>query len=118
MVVDGFTDPSNSLDRICLGPLSNVNRNSTIENTRKHIGRGVSFPEGHASPLGCRREIRVREWQRLRHESLAIAHFRAIRQLQLQQRLPSRGGRARAGRITIEHLLRVLFQPGASIPSP
>ncbi|CAK9289923.1 unnamed protein product [Gordionus sp. m RMFG-2023] len=27
--------------RFCLGLLSNVNRNSTIENTRKHIGKGV-----------------------------------------------------------------------------
>lgn len=40
VIVDGFTDPSNSDDRICLGLLTNVNRNSTIENTRKHIGRG------------------------------------------------------------------------------
>ena len=28
-------------DRFCLGQLSNVNRNSTIENTRRHIGKGV-----------------------------------------------------------------------------
>ena len=27
--------------RFCLGQLSNVNRNSTIENTRRHIGKGV-----------------------------------------------------------------------------
>lgn len=40
VIVDGFTDPSNS-GRFCLGLLSNVNRNSTIENTRRHIGRGV-----------------------------------------------------------------------------
>ena len=39
IVVDGFTDPSRT-DRFCLGLLSNVNRNSTIENTRRHIGRG------------------------------------------------------------------------------
>ncbi len=39
--IDGFTDPSNLPDRICLGLLSNVNRNSTIENTRRHIGRGA-----------------------------------------------------------------------------
>ena len=42
IVVDGFTDPSNNSDRFCLGLLSNVNRNSTIENTRRHIGRGGS----------------------------------------------------------------------------
>lgn len=41
VVVDGFTDPSNNSDRFCLGQLSNVNRNSTIENTRRHIGKGV-----------------------------------------------------------------------------
>ena len=41
IVVDGYTDPSRS-DRFCLGLLSNVNRNSTIENTRRHIGKGES----------------------------------------------------------------------------
>ncbi|XP_070552263.1 mothers against decapentaplegic homolog 5-like isoform X1 [Ptychodera flava] len=41
VIVDGFTDPSNNSDRFCLGLLSNVNRNSTIENTRRHIGKGV-----------------------------------------------------------------------------
>ncbi|XP_013387280.1 mothers against decapentaplegic homolog 5 [Lingula anatina] len=41
VVVDGFTDPSNNGERFCLGLLSNVNRNSTIENTRRHIGKGV-----------------------------------------------------------------------------
>ena len=41
IVVDGFTDPSNNADRFCLGLLSNVNRNSTIENTRRHIGKGL-----------------------------------------------------------------------------
>ncbi|GFR70525.1 mothers against decapentaplegic homolog [Elysia marginata] len=40
IVVDGFTDPSRT-DRFCLGLLSNVNRNSTIENVRRHITRGV-----------------------------------------------------------------------------
>ncbi|XP_051846416.1 mothers against decapentaplegic homolog 1-like [Antechinus flavipes] len=39
--VDGFTDPSNNKDRFCLGFLSNINRDSTIENTRRHIGKGV-----------------------------------------------------------------------------
>ena len=41
VVVDGYTDPSTCADRFCLGQLSNVNRNSTIENTRRHIGKGV-----------------------------------------------------------------------------
>lgn len=41
VIVDGFTNPSNNSDRFCLGQLSNVNRNSTIENTRRHIGKGM-----------------------------------------------------------------------------
>lgn len=41
ITVDGFTDPSNNADRFCLGTLSNVTRNATIENTRRHIGKGV-----------------------------------------------------------------------------
>jgi hypothetical protein len=41
IIVDGYTDPSNNADRFCLGLLSNVNRNSTIENTRRHIGKGL-----------------------------------------------------------------------------
>uniref|UniRef100_A0A671KHG5 Mothers against decapentaplegic homolog n=1 Tax=Sinocyclocheilus anshuiensis TaxID=1608454 RepID=A0A671KHG5_9TELE len=41
VLVDGFTAPSNNRNRFCLGLLSNVNRNSTIENTRRHIGKGV-----------------------------------------------------------------------------
>ena len=40
IVVDGFTDPSNNADRFCLGLLANVNRNPTVENTRRHIGKG------------------------------------------------------------------------------
>lgn len=42
VTIDGFTDPSNN-SRFCLGLLSNVNRNSTIENTRRHIGRGAQL---------------------------------------------------------------------------
>ena len=39
--VDGYTNPCNNWGRrFCLGMFSNVNRNSTIENCRKHIGRG------------------------------------------------------------------------------
>ena len=41
LVIDGFTDPNTSSDRFCLGGMSNVNRNSTIENTRRHISKGV-----------------------------------------------------------------------------
>ena len=40
VLIDGFTAPSNNRNRFCLGLLSNVNRNSTIENTRRHIGKG------------------------------------------------------------------------------
>lgn len=43
IIVDGFTNPDNKSDRFCLGQLSNVNRNSTIENTRRHIGKGELF---------------------------------------------------------------------------
>lgn len=41
VLVDGFTDPSSSGHRFCLGSLSNFQRNPTVENTRRHIGRGV-----------------------------------------------------------------------------
>ena len=42
IIVDGFTNPpNNNNNRFCLGLLSNVNRNSTIENTRRHIGKGI-----------------------------------------------------------------------------
>nr|NP_001071815.1 Smad1/5 protein [Ciona intestinalis]BAE06690.1 Smad1/5 [Ciona intestinalis] len=41
IIVDGFTNPSSTSNRFCLGQLSNVNRNSTIENTRRHISKGV-----------------------------------------------------------------------------
>lgn len=42
LTVDGFTDPSNS-ERFCLGLLSNVNRNATVEMTRRHIGTCFSL---------------------------------------------------------------------------
>lgn len=47
--VDGFTNPgltnsrNHTANRFCLGQLSNVNRNSTIENTRRHIGQGIEL---------------------------------------------------------------------------
>lgn len=44
VIIDGFTNPSNrNTNRFCLGQLSNVNRNSTIEKTRRHIGKGVQL---------------------------------------------------------------------------
>ena len=41
VVVDGYTDPCMNADHFCVGLLSNFNRNSTIENVRRHIGKGV-----------------------------------------------------------------------------
>lgn len=42
ITVDGYTNPTmRNNTSFCLGQLSNVNRNSTIENTRRHIGKGV-----------------------------------------------------------------------------
>ncbi|KAL3970994.1 programmed cell death protein 10 [Sarotherodon galilaeus] len=46
VLVDGFTDPSNNKNRFCLGLLSNVNRNSTIEHTRRHIGLHLYYVGG------------------------------------------------------------------------
>lgn len=48
ITVDGYTDPSNSDTRICLGQLTNVNRNGTIENTRMHIGKGIQLDNKEA----------------------------------------------------------------------
>lgn len=55
LVVDGFTNPTPGAgDRFCLGQLSNVNRNSTIENTRKHIGKGLGlYYDGEEVHLQC-----------------------------------------------------------------
>lgn len=41
VIVDGFTDPSVHNRRFSLGVLYNINRNSTIEMTRRAIRRGV-----------------------------------------------------------------------------
>nr|QXY82403.1 SMAD2 HduSMAD2 [Halisarca dujardinii] len=38
--IDGGTDPSSD-NRYCLGLLSNVNRDHQIEQTRRHIGKGI-----------------------------------------------------------------------------
>ncbi|ESO07230.1 hypothetical protein HELRODRAFT_76435 [Helobdella robusta] len=40
--VDGYTDPS-SLDRFCLGKLTNVHRTESIEKARLYIGKGVQL---------------------------------------------------------------------------
>lgn len=42
VIIDGFTDPTVNGKRFSIGQLSNIQRNSTIENTRKHIGKGES----------------------------------------------------------------------------
>jgi len=49
LIVDGFTDPNNSSDRFCLGLLSNVNRDLSIEQTRMYIGKGVRIYRSGAS---------------------------------------------------------------------
>ena len=40
LTIDGGTDPSSD-DRFCVGRLSNVNRDHVIEQTRRHIGKGI-----------------------------------------------------------------------------
>ncbi|XP_056003274.1 mothers against decapentaplegic homolog 4-like isoform X8 [Ostrea edulis] len=42
VTVDGYTDPS-SLDRFCLGQLSNVHRTEASDKARLHIGKGVQL---------------------------------------------------------------------------
>ena len=42
LTIDGFTNPS-SPERFCLGLFSNVHRDPTIEQTRRHIGRGIQL---------------------------------------------------------------------------
>lgn len=42
ITVDGYTDPS-SLDRFCLGKLTNVHRTEAIEKARLYIGKGVQL---------------------------------------------------------------------------
>ena len=42
ITVDGFTDPSQG-DRFCLGLLSNINRNTVVEQTRRHIGKVLQY---------------------------------------------------------------------------
>lgn len=47
VIVDGFTNPINYSNRFCLGRCFDVNRNSTIERTRKHIGKGIYYSIKH-----------------------------------------------------------------------
>lgn len=42
IVIDGYFDPSTE-DRICIGSLLSLHKNETIQNTRKHIGKGMSI---------------------------------------------------------------------------
>lgn len=55
LTVDGFTDPSNS-ERFCLGLLSNVNRNATVEMTRRHIGK-TQLQVASQSFIICRQPV-------------------------------------------------------------
>lgn len=50
IIVDGFTNPSIHNRRFSLGTLSNINRNSTIEMTRRAIGKGICL-ENDASQI-------------------------------------------------------------------
>ncbi|VVC25857.1 Hypothetical protein CINCED_3A010047 [Cinara cedri] len=43
VIIDGFTNPGNDLDRFSLGQLTNLNRNTTIEHTRLHISKGIQL---------------------------------------------------------------------------
>ena len=59
--MDGFTNPSSQNNsRFCLGQLSNVNRNSAIESSRRHIGKGVYLYHDE-----CRQEV----WAECRSDS-------------------------------------------------
>lgn len=42
LTIDGFMDPS-SAERFCLGIYSNASRDLSIEQTRRHIGKGVTL---------------------------------------------------------------------------
>lgn len=55
VIIDGYTEPGNARQsRFCLGQLSNVSRNNTVEKTRKHIGRGVKLSyEGGSVFIEC-----------------------------------------------------------------
>jgi hypothetical protein len=79
--VDGYTNPCNNYGRrFCLGMFSNVNRNLTTENCRRHIGRGRSIYENNTTlfTIYLNREILTRysfvqRWRRhLRRESLRM----------------------------------------------
>lgn len=48
VIVDGFTDPSVHNRRFSLGVLSNINRNTTIEMTRRAIRKGVCLENSDA----------------------------------------------------------------------
>lgn len=43
LTIDGFTGARKDQSRLSLGNLSNVSRNNTVENTRRHIGKGVQL---------------------------------------------------------------------------
>lgn len=54
VIVDGFTDPSVHNRRFSLGVLSNINRNTTIEMTRRAIRKGVCLENSDAQICSLR----------------------------------------------------------------
>ena len=82
--VDGFTNPAmKNNHRFCLGQLSNVNRNSTIENTRRHIGKGkdmkwlieIFFFSLFFTFFFYRYPVELSKWKRLRYVHVRQSHI-------------------------------------------
>jgi hypothetical protein len=82
ITIDGFTDPSARPERICLGLLSNINRNSVVENTRRHIGKGVRLSEYRACNT-IHPRTRLCQRRGVRAMSQRFGHIRTIALLQL-----------------------------------
>ena len=96
LTVDGFTDPSSS-ERFCLGLLSNVNRITIVEQTRRHIGIVFEFLiifvklKLLQSPfiIRSRCSIILHRWRSLRRMPLGECHLCAESQLQPKIRMAS-----------------------------
>lgn len=105
--VDGFTNPNADNTRFSLGQLSNVNRNSTVENTRKHIGKGDRYFIGVECLLYFHifRCSIVLYWKwGVCRVSLWFGHFRSIPQLQLPSRVSADNGLQNPSWLLLEDL--------------